>query len=146
MNIRELIIDYKVDKMNFDKLEDKIINEKREIHLFVQDGVIIVTPSNMVKKMYNFTKPSYIIENYYKDISIIVNENKMTYKKVTHIPVTFEERNVVKTIYKTHRRSKVSLVYEVYDKTIEKAYFLVDGDEEDFMIKEDICSLLQAIM
>lgn len=146
MKIKELIIDYSVDKMNFNNIENFIVKDKKEIHLFTHDGVIEVSSDKMMKKSYVFDKPSYIVENYYNDISLYINQNKSIFKKVNQIPLEYVEKQVEKTIYKTHRGSKVSLVYELYDKEMEKAYFLIDGDEDDIMIKEDICSLLDKIM
>ena len=93
-----------------------------------------------------FVKPSYIVNDYYKGVSLYINQNKSLFKTVNQVPFEYVEKVVEKTVYKTHRGSKVSLIYEVYDKEIEKAYFLIDGDEDDIMIKEDICSLLDKIM
>ena len=146
MKFKELIIDYKVSEMNFNKLEDYIIQDKKEIFLFVPDGVIEVTPTRLVKKKYKYDKPSYIIENYHNGINIYVNHNNVKYTPITRIPLEYIEKRVEKTVYKTHPGSKVSLIYELFDKELEKAYFIIDGDEDDPMIKEDICSLIDRIM
>ena len=104
--------------------EEFISDEKNEKIILTIDGFYKII-DNKIEKFKYISNNSRIIENFYKDFSLIgedIYEKKINY--ITHIPYENETIEIKTIKYKTIEKSTNFMVFELIDNRIKDFYFL----------------------
>jgi len=127
--------------------EEFISNEKNEKIILTIDGFYKII-DNKIEKFKYISNNSRVIENFYKDFSLIgedIYEKKINY--ITHIPYENETIEIKTIKYKTVEKSTNFMVFELIDNRIKDFYFLSEKklDEDNIFFQNDISLFLNSL-
>ena len=127
--------------------EEFISDEKNEKIILTIDGFYKII-DNKIEKFKYISNNSRVIENFYKDFSLIgedIYEKKINY--ITHIPYENETIEIKTIKYKTVEKSTNFMVFEIIDNRIKDFYFLSEKklDEDNIFFQNDISLFLNSL-
>ena len=113
--------------------------------ILTPDSYIDIETDGVMKQKMISHSSCYKIDHYYKNQPIFVNKIRFGSAPMHYIPYVHDVLNGLKNTYKLTNSSKVAFIEEIYNNGMDKYYFLVNGDEQNVMVKEDIISFLSMI-
>lgn len=98
------IVDILNKKNNFDKYYEKTYNR---IDIFSPEGMFIIDESSMYKLTNIVDRPLKILNNFYKNTSLILDETLYNKNEVFQLPVNHIQINTVSFIYKINNTKMI---------------------------------------
>ena len=114
-------------------------------YLLTPDSYIEIVKKGGMKQSILSNSLSYKVDFYYNNQPIFVNESTYNSKFIQYIPFDHNVYNIHRTTFKLHPTSKVEFIEDICDNQIKKYYFKIYGDENNYMIREDILSFLSML-
>lgn len=128
------------------KLSNMVIKEENETWLLSLHGIYKYVNDNLMIYKLNLNEEEHLLKNYINNIDFIISPNTWKRIEVRHnIPLANRKINVKTYYFSPNSKSRFKFVMEVYSTGKIDYYFSSPEEADDYSLKEDICSFLNAL-